>query len=297
MSENQIYVAKVARGSASHRIRGVDYHVSLWGDDGKPLLVYAHGWGDAGSCFQFVVDEFLRSYRIVALDWRGFGGSQHRAQSYWFPDYVADLHELLQIYSPGQPARLVGHSMGANIISLYAGIFPERVAAFVNVEGFGLADSEPGDAPDNYRTWIEKSSAGPAYRGYESFEQLAERVMQRCPRLSPERALFVAKEWARQADDGSIRIKADPAHKLPNAVQYRRAEAIACWDRVTAPVLLVMGKETDFTSASRSWIDPVQSQHPFRSASNVIIPDAGHMVHFEQPARLAATIENFFTDL
>ena len=297
MSDNNRYIPKVARRSASQRIRGVDYHLSLWGNDDDPLLLFAHGWGDAGSCFQFVVDELQQRYRVIAPDWRGFGESVNRAQSYWFPDYVADLHEILRIYSPGQPAKLVGHSMGANIVGLYAGIYPERVAAFVNVEGFGLADSDPGNAPANYRRWIEKSSAAPAYSRYESFEHLAERVMKRCPRLHPERALFVATEWARRAEDGGVRIKADPAHKLPNAVQYRRAEAIACWDKVTAPVLLVMGQDTDFTSASKTWIDPDQSQYLCQTARTLVIPDAGHMVHFEQPARLAAAIEDFFTDL
>ena len=73
MSENNCYTPKVARRSASQRIRGVDYHLSMWGNDDDPLLLFAHGWGDAGSCFQFVVDEMQQRYRVIAPDWRGFG--------------------------------------------------------------------------------------------------------------------------------------------------------------------------------------------------------------------------------
>ena len=40
---------------------------------------------------------------------------------------------------------------------LYAGVMPERVAAFVNVEGFGLPESDPDNAPAHYRRWLEKS--------------------------------------------------------------------------------------------------------------------------------------------
>ena len=37
--------------------------------------------------------------------------------------------------------------MGANVGGLFAGVLPERVRAFVNVEGFGLSDADTADAP------------------------------------------------------------------------------------------------------------------------------------------------------
>jgi len=91
-------------------------------------------------------------------------------------------------------------------------------------------------------------------------------------------------------------IRADPAHKLPNAVQYRRAEAEACWRRVEAKVLLVVGEETALREGVRSWTEPDPSERPFRNAPIHSIPAAGHMVHFEAPEALAATIEEFLRD-
>ena len=269
------------------------YHVSEWGDPDAPLIVMLHGWGDTGACFQFVVDGLTEDWHVVAPDWRGFGETRHRAVSYWFPDYLADLHELLAVYSAEAPTHLVGHSMGANVAGLYAGVMPERVATLVNIEGFGLADRDSSDAPDNYRRWIDAGRQDQAFATYGSYEELVPRIERRSPRMGRDRALFVARQWAEQGRDGVVRLRADPAHRLPNAVLYRRAEAIACWDRVEAPVLLVMGAETDFTSAARSWIDPDVERHPFHGAPVETIPEAGHMIHFEQPARLAAAIEAF----
>ena len=59
---------------------------------------------------------------MLAPDWRGFGRSAAPGvDSYWFPDYVADLDALLDRISPDAPVDLVGHSMGGNVVMSYAG--------------------------------------------------------------------------------------------------------------------------------------------------------------------------------
>lgn len=296
LTTSQIYQPVVEPASAWHDIRSIRYHVYEWGSPGCPLLVLLHGWGDCGASFQFLVDELAGDWFVIAPDWRGFGETRLRSQAYWFPDYVADLDALLRIYQPDEPVNLLGHSMGANAAGLYAGIFPERVRRFVNVEGFGLADSEPGNAPDNYRRWIEAARDMPAYRSYPVPEDLAERIRRRSPSMSRAQARFVAEHWSELDESGAVALRADPAHKLPNAVQYRRAEAEACWDRVTAPVLLVVGENTDFKAAMKDWIDPDESRHPFHGAPTAVVPGAGHMVHFERPDELAKVTESFLRD-
>ena len=289
MSGESTYEPRVAARVSKRHVRGVDYHVSEWGDAAAPLIVFLHGLGDAGSTFQFVVDALAGEWHVVAPDWRGFGQSNSRSAAYWFPDYLADLDCLLAEYSPAEPVRLVGHSMGANVAGLYAGAIPERVSAFVNVEGFGLADSDPGDAPARYRSWLELSRTTPAFARFEDFDALAQHIARRSPRMSAAQAQFVARAWAIAGDTG-LQLRADPAHKLPNAVLYRRAEAEACWREVTAPVLLVTGADSKILKAYRENL----VEMPFPQRSSCVIDAAGHMVHFEAPGALAAAIEDFF---
>ena len=293
------YRPKVPRRSSRHAIRGVDCHVNEWGDRSDPLLLFLHGWGDCGATFQFVVDSLAHDWFVVAADWRGFGLSAESsagAAAYWFPDYLADLDALLAIYAGNAAVRVVGHSMGANVAGLYAGVMPERVEAFVNVEGFGLQDSDPAAAPANYRRWIEAGRAGGAYSTYPSFEALAARIVKRNPRVPLDRALFVARQWAVRDEAGTVRLRADPAHKLPNAVLYRRAEAEACWSRITARVLRVCGADSTFAAAACAWPDPARAKAADRAGEPVMITGSGHMVHFEHPAKLAAVIETFLVN-
>lgn len=268
-------------------IRGVDYAVNEWGNASDPLLVYLHGFGDCGATFQFVVDELARDWFVVAPDWRGFGATEVEAETFWFPDYLADLDHLLQHYSPDAPVRLIGHSMGGNVAGLYAGARPDRVAAFVNLEGFGLPDADPADAPGRYRDWLEKMREMPAPVERPGFDTLADLISRRSPGMEPSRARFVARCWAEEISTDRVRLRMHPAHKLPNPVLYRRAEAEACWQAVMAPVLLVAGRRSDF---------PPPHDLPFPNSQAAWIEDAGHMLHFEQPAALAALLEEFLVN-
>ena len=275
------------------RLRGVEHHLTHWGPEDAPPLVLLHGWADAGATFQFLVDAFADDRTLVALDWRGFGQSAWQNAPYWFPDYLADLEALLAVVSPGEPAVLVGHSMGGNIACLYGGIRPERVRRIVNLEGFGLPPTDPGDAPDRYRRWLDELVTPPAFSNYESLERFQAVLQRKNPRLSPERAAFIAASWSKRRADGSYAVSADPAHKLVNPVLYRQEEVEACWRRVVAPVLLVLGGLSEFRARVGCGGSGDHYRGLFPSLSVATLPGAGHMMHHEEPAGVAALIEAF----
>jgi pimeloyl-ACP methyl ester carboxylesterase len=276
-------------------VRGLRYHLRCWGEAGAPKLVLLHGWMDVSASFQFLVDALRAEWRVVAPDWRGYGLSQWSgADSYWFPDYLGDLDALLARLSPGEPATLVGHSMGGNVACLYAGVRADRVAKLVNLEGFGLRGSDPAKAPDRYREWLDQLADPPRFRDYASFDELASRLQQGNPRLPRDRALFLAGHWGMAAPDGRVRLRSDPAHKRVNPVLYRIEEAQAVWRGVTAPMLWVEGAD----SQSLKWLRLDAAAYEtrktcFATLVSRTIPDAGHMLHHDQPQRLAAAIEEF----
>jgi pimeloyl-ACP methyl ester carboxylesterase len=277
-------------------VRGVRHHVTRWGPDSPTPLVFLHGWADTSDTFQFVVDALAHDHPIVAPDWRGFGRSAWNGATYWFPDYFADLEALLDRYVPGGPATLVGHSMGGNVAGLYGGIRPERVARLVNLEGFGLPRAQSDDAPERYAKWLDQLREPPQFGTFPSIEQFARVLARRNPRLPPDRALFVARTWATALPDGRCAVGADPAHKLVNPVLYRREEAEACWRRCVAPTLLVLGGRSEY----RPGLGADGSDEYFRGLYPNLrietLPEAGHMMHHEEPEALAALIEAFLDD-
>ncbi|HSQ03608.1 MAG TPA: alpha/beta fold hydrolase, partial [Burkholderiales bacterium] len=220
-----------------HDIHGLRYHVRTWGDPVQPRLFLLHGWMDVSASFQFLVDCFQRDWYIVAPDWRGFGLTAWAQDGYWFPDYYGDLDALLALYESAAPAHVVGHSMGGNILVNYAGIRPERIARAVTLEGLGFIRTRADQAPDRYARWLNELRDVPAFKRYASFDEVAARLKRNNRRLGDAQAAFLAQHWAREMPDGTVELRSDPRHKRVNPYLFRLDEALACWRRVTAPVL------------------------------------------------------------
>ena len=274
-------------------VRGLRYHVRRWPHEGAPKIFLLHGWMDVSASFQFLADALHGAWDLYAPDWRGYGLTQWgKADCYWLPDYVADLDFILDALQPGGGVNLVGHSLGGNVASIYAGVRPQRVAKLVNLEGFGLPATSPEEAPRRYARWLHELHDPPRLRAYKDFGALAERLRQANPRLSAERAAFLARHWGREAGSGGVVLRGDPAHKIVNPVLYHYEEVRACWRQVSAPVLWVDGAESEALKR----FNPEQHaerRSSFADVRHVTVPGAGHMLHHDQPEALARLIEDF----
>ncbi len=277
-------------------VRGLRYHVRRWGRAGAPKLFLFHGWMDVSASFQFLVDALRGDWDVYAPDWRGYGLTEWtKSDCYWFPDYVADLDFLVRSIEPEAPVRLVGHSLGGNVVCLYAGIKPERVARLVNLEGFGMPASRPDQAPKRYRLWLDELHERPDLRPYDDFSALARRLQKNNPRLTDERADFLARHWGKE-EGGQVVLRGDPAHKIANPLLYRYEEVRAIWQAVSAPTLWVEAAQSD--TLARMKLDPAhlaERRAAFRGLRYALVQDAGHMLHHDQPEAVAALIEPFLS--
>ena len=275
-------------------VRGLRYHLREWGEPGAPRLVLLHGWMDVSASFQFVVDALGRDWHVLAPDWRGFGLSEKGpGDCYWFPDYLGDLDAILGEASPDLPASLVGHSMGGNVALMYAGARPARVGAVVNLEGFGLKDSQPAQAPGRYARWLDELMSPPGARRYASVAEVAERLRRNNPRLDQPRASFLAEHWSRRTVQGDYEIAGDPAHKIVNPVLYRWPEVAACWAAIACPVLWVEATDTDAHRWAGDADEIGRRVEALKSVEVARVADAGHMLHHDQPQAVARLIEDF----
>ncbi|WP_173819634.1 alpha/beta fold hydrolase [Paraburkholderia piptadeniae] len=284
-------------------VRGVRLHVRRWGNPDAPTLFMLHGWMDVAASFQFVVDALAGDWQVIAPDARGFGLSdwpvaERGGGHYWFQEYLADLDALVDHYAPTGEVNLVGHSMGANVVCLYAGVRPERVRRVVDLEGFGLAPSKPSQLPRRLATWLDELREPPSLRSYATLDDVAARLIKTNARLAPQRAGFLAQHWSKPDGEGGYVLLADPAHKIRGPLLYRLDEVMAVWANVRAKVLHVEATASPTLSmlAGDIPLDEFKARFSaFADWREAFIDEAGHMVHHDQPEHVAALIEGFCT--
>ncbi len=275
-------------------IRSLKCHVRRWGPADAPPVVLLHGSRDCGATFQFLVDEFSGDHHFIAPDWRGYGRTDWNPQGYWFQDYLVDLDLMLQALVPGNPATLVGHSLGGHVAGIYAGVRPSRVSKLVALDSFGLIDSDPEEAPDRLAQFIDTWREGPeSSRPYDALSQMAERLRQTNQRLTMDKALFLAAESSRRRPDGRLEWAFDPMHRAPFAIAHRKAEWAACMKRIEASVLWL-------ASDRKSRIDAEPGGLAARAAlvKHVVcdrVLDTSHNLHHDRPAEVARIVEAFLS--
>jgi len=100
-------------------------------------LLYVHGLGESGLCFErLAARSELSAFRQLIPDLPGYGRSAWSAEPLPLAGQADLLASWLASRSSGEgPVVLVGHSMGGVMGSIFCERHPEAVRAFINVEG------------------------------------------------------------------------------------------------------------------------------------------------------------------
>jgi pimeloyl-ACP methyl ester carboxylesterase len=278
--------------------QGLSLHYLEWGEPvGEPLVLVhgfldqAHSWSPFVAALQELIKQPLW---IIAPDCRGHGDSGWVGAGgyYHFPDYVLDLDHIVQGLGI-KTMKLIGHSMGGTISFLYTGSFPQRVARLVLIEGIGPPSMAFSDAPARMEKWIaEVNQRGRKhFRQYSSIRAGAEQLRQTNPRLDAELALHLARSGMKQSSAGKWVWKFDPLHRTTAPQPFYAAQAIEFLRRIACPVLIVDGAE----SRQIRRHDSKQRLEEIRDRKQVVIENAAHMVHQDNPLALAKVVAEFLS--
>jgi pimeloyl-ACP methyl ester carboxylesterase len=183
---------------------------------------------------------------------------------------------------------------------MYAGSRPERIRRLVNLEGFGLPATRAAQAPSRMTQWLDEVKAqrtgDKALKPYADAAGVAARLMKTNRRLGQAQADWLAQHWARLGPDGQWRILGDAAHKVINPYLFHVEEALAMYQRISAPVLAVEASEDSLTQWWKGLYTLAEFHERLKSVPHLekaTLQDAGHMLHHDQPLALAGILEKF----
>jgi pimeloyl-ACP methyl ester carboxylesterase len=267
-------------------------HYVDWGNPEKPLMVLVHGGRDHARNWDRVALHLRSEYHIVAPDLRGHGDSEWaRGSEYSMIAYALDLAQLLDQLA-AFPVILIGHSLGGGIVLQYSGVYPERVARVVAIEGLGPSPSCIASRPPHQRrqAWIGemRAFAGRRPHRYATLDDAVRRMRQANPRLSEAMARHLPLHGTYRNEDGTYTWKFDNYVRASSPYDFNMADARALWERIACPTLLIRGAESP---ASDPQADGRAAA--FRHGQSVTIANAGRWVHHDQLDRFVRVVRAF----
>src|SRR6185312_6747381 len=89
--------------------------------------------------------------------------------------------------------------------------------------------------------------------------------------------------------EGGVVWSFDPLHRTRSPLPFQIEQFRQFLRRISAPTLLALGAE----SALRELVNHAERAADIRDVRTIEVPNAGHMIHQDQPARLAQEVAAF----
>uniref|UniRef100_A0A7E4W0F2 AB hydrolase-1 domain-containing protein n=1 Tax=Panagrellus redivivus TaxID=6233 RepID=A0A7E4W0F2_PANRE len=114
------------------KLSEINMHYVETGDPSKPLLLLVHGFPEFWYSYRHQLKYFERDYHVVAIDLRGYGGSDKPTDlaSYSSTKLVNDLAEVIPALGR-QRAFVVAHDWGGALAWILTAVHPELVEKLV----------------------------------------------------------------------------------------------------------------------------------------------------------------------
>ena len=243
---------------------------------GQPLL-FLHAFPLNRSMWSGELTALLPEghFRLVALDWRGFGESDITtgiSTMEQFADDVAGLMDAL-----GMPnAILCGLSMGGHAAFAFLRKYPQRL------KGLILADTRPGSDTDEAKANRENVAQLAETGGPGAIADL------QLPRL-------ISDETRQHHPEVEARIRRMIEAVTPQGIaaasrgMAQRADSTDLLASIACPTLVIVGEYDVLTPPTV--VQDYAAQ--IADAQYIVIPNAGHLSNLEQPESFHQAISGF----
>ncbi|WP_342468860.1 2-succinyl-6-hydroxy-2,4-cyclohexadiene-1-carboxylate synthase [Ureibacillus sp. FSL K6-3587] len=265
---------------ATLMVRGIQVNVEIWYEKEKETIVLLHGFTGSTKTWHRVIEHLPSSIKIVTIDLLGHGKTESPKDPsrYTMIEQVKDLEEIFHQLDL-HDFTLLGYSMGGRVALSYAARFPKRIKRLI------LESASPG-----LRTEEEQAARR------QSDESLADEIEEKGIHWFVEKweniPLFASQKTlpaeVRQAvrEERLSQSETGLANSLRGMGTGAQASLWRKLIRLSMPVFLITGElDQKFVHIAEQMVDQLPN------AQHLIVPNAGHSIHVENPEQFATIIK------
>lgn len=243
------------------------------GSGKQETIVLLHGFCGSSAYWCKILPALSQTYRVLAVDLRGHGGSAAPDEPYAMERFAEDLSLLVDKLELSQ-VHLFGHSLGGYVTLAFAQKYADKLKGFGLIHSTGYPDDEAAKANR------DKGAENIRENGMEPFIKA----------LVPK--LFAPGHVSTMQGDVQLAKQIGLATKPTGAIQTLkgmrdRADRSEVLRSTKLPVLLVAGREDQIIPSEKTFI--VNGPN----VEQVLLSHSGHMGMLEEPDALAEAIVRF----
>ena len=251
-------------------------------------IVMIHGFRGTHHGLAKIVAELEGDFTLHVPDLPGFGEGE-RLEDYTIDSYVSWLQKYIETLQLAEPPILLGHSFGSIITSAFAAQHPQTIRKLILVNPIGAP------ALEGPRGILTKLAVGYYAIGRMLPEKLAYHW------LSSKLVVYIMSTTMAKTNDKNVRSWIHQQHythfssfhsarSVSQAFTVSVSHSVRDYaERITVPTLMIAGEKDDITAVPTL----VQLQKSFNNAQLVVIPNVGHLTHYEKAAEVAAAVKKF----
>lgn len=262
------------------RIRAGNVELSVTEQGAGAPLLLVHGFPLDHRMWQAQLDDLSDSFRVIAPDLRGFGGSDVTAGTVTMADFARDLNNLLDALQMDEPITLCGLSMGGYIAFAFAEQFPQRLKSLI------LCDTRSqADTPEAARDRLKAAETLHKTGGAPLFLTMRDKLFARQTLKENSDVVQRVHEMMTTADPAGIAAALRGMAERPDATPLLAG--------LDVPTLVICGEQDAISPPAE--MRAIAEAMP--RARYVEIAGAGHMTPMENPAAVNGAIRRFLAEL
>lgn len=289
---------------------GEGMNAGLFPEGSYPVLL-VHGFRGDHHGLEIIANYLLKlipNVSIISPDLPGFGRSADLPESAPGEDsidaYVAWLQDFVERANPlGLPLHLVGHSFGSILTSAFAAAHPNSVAllSLINPISEPALEGSQRVASRLASLYYRVGAALPEKIGYPLLRsQLITRASSEVMMRTKDRAMRRFINGQHAAYFGSFGSRRGVLSAYEASIAHTAAEYAAA---IRVPVQMLVAEDDDLGTpeTARAMYATLTSRNLPVSSSGArerldMIPEVGHLIHYETPRRAAELIADFAAD-